>query len=129
MDKRDLIIFKEKYDENKYLGGIRRFRSLSLGDLKELIDNKFIDLDERQNDGLTVQEFLDFISECDLYRVNFIGYAVSQKRTDCRVTIEGLEATTGLNEGEFLEKSNKYTKKADLFEYNSETSDVFIWFD
>lgn len=130
MDKRDLIIFKEKYDEEQYaLGGIRNFKDLTVSGLQELLDNRFIDLDEAQNDGLTIQQFLDFVKDCDLYNVKFLGYAVSQKRADCRVTIDGMHAMTDLNEDEFLERAAKYTERADLFEYSVERSDVLIWFD
>lgn len=130
MDKRDLIIFKEKYNEEQYcLGGIRNFKDLTLNGLQELLDNGFIDLDEAQNDGLTVQQFLDFVKDCELDKVKFLGYAVSKDRPDCRVTIDGMHAITNLDKEEFLDKSTKYREHADMFEYSLERSDVLIWFD
>ena len=56
--KRDEIIFGN-YDRKSYVGGVRRFEGLSLEKLKQLVDLKFIDLEEYHNSSPTVREFIE----------------------------------------------------------------------
>jgi len=72
-----------------YSGGVERYRGLTLNKLRELIDNRFVDLDERQNNSPTIAEFYEFMK--DHLEVKAHGYVVDASRDDYRVSIEGLE--------------------------------------
>ena len=55
---RDIIL---KVENQKYIGGLVSFVNLDLERLEELIKNKFVKLDSRQNNSPTVQEFYEFM--------------------------------------------------------------------
>lgn len=92
VNARDNAIFGENYDPEKYKGGCRSFNYLTKKDLKWLIDNNFIRLDEAQNNAPTVEAFYEFLKENNGYFVH--GYTVSPDRSDYRVSIEGLHRDT-----------------------------------
>jgi hypothetical protein len=73
----------------EYFGGCEHYSGLTLEQLDKLIDNRFIDLSDRQNDSPTAQEFYEFIK--DHPEVKAHGYVISKDRNDYRVSIEGLE--------------------------------------
>lgn len=77
VNSRDIILFGEEFNSEEYLGGIRHFDRLTLGDLKKLIENKFIELEECQNDSPTTEEILQFIEKYPDYTAH--GYAVSPR--------------------------------------------------
>ena len=86
--KRDEIIFGN-YDRKSYVGGVRRFEDLSLEKLRQLVDLKFIDLEEYHNSSPTVREFIEFMEKYEEY--NAIGYTVSIDREDyCILTVGDL---------------------------------------
>ena len=85
---RDKIIFG-KYDPNAYMGGIRKFDGLTYNQLSKLIDGDFIDIDDAQNDGPTIAELYEFASG-DPTAYTFSGYTVSDRRSDYRVSIDGI---------------------------------------
>lgn len=88
-NKRNQIIFGDDNVEPKlWLGGTRHFDKLNLTQLKELINNNFIDLEDAQNLSPTVQDFLEFMEQHP--NVLAHGYAVSHNRDDYRVSLEGL---------------------------------------
>ena len=48
-NKRDMIIFGEKFNKDKYSGGIRYFEQMPYGMLYRLVCDKFADPKENQN--------------------------------------------------------------------------------
>ena len=114
---RDQIIFGEPYNGNVkpdfksksfddflklvnkyYSGGVRRFDELTIEKLKELIDKKFIDEEEQQNEGPTIKKFLAVASKIkendSSAEIFFHGYAVSPDRDDYRVSIDAITVST-----------------------------------
>ncbi len=76
-----LGINQEKYD-------IVHFDNVTADTLQQLIDNKFADPEETQNDSPTIQAFLEFMKQYPATLAH--GYVVSINRGDYRTSIEGL---------------------------------------
>ena len=86
---RDEVLFG-KYNPDRYhFGGIARFEGLDVETLKWLLEHNFADPDETQNDSPTIEEFLDFMERHPEFTAH--GYAVTDKRDDYRISIEGVE--------------------------------------
>src|SRR4051812_33608131 len=75
--------------ELRYSAGIKPFTDLSVHKLRQLLDEGFIHLDCRQNCSPSTQEFLRFMERWPAVRAR--GYAVSRRREDYRVTLDGIE--------------------------------------
>jgi hypothetical protein len=82
---RDIILGIEN---QKYLGGIARFISLTVEKLEELIKRNFLNLDDKQNEAPTIQEFYELMKKYPCVKAH--GYAVDKERSDYRISIEGL---------------------------------------
>ncbi|MEK3916264.1 hypothetical protein [Paenibacillus sp. FSL H7-0331] len=67
---------------------IIRFDPIQVSALEDLINNQFINPDEKQNNSPTVQKIFTFMKKFPV--VFATGYAVTPKRKDYRVSIEGL---------------------------------------
>lgn len=88
IETRDKIIYG-RYREKKYkYGGTLHYEGLTVGTMKELMDQKFLDPEERQNSSPTVQEIYDFMCTYPGYTAH--GYTVSADRDDYRVSVEGV---------------------------------------
>lgn len=88
--KRNQIIFGDDDVEGEtWLGGTRRFEALYLPQLRELVDNDFIDLEGTQNCSPSAEYFLEFLEKYP--KATAHGYAVSHKRDDYRVSLEGVQ--------------------------------------
>lgn len=120
---RDQIIFGEDFDPTAYLGGVRRFEWLRLGQVKELIEKGYLDLDEQQNYGPTVEDMIAFVESvkgsADWL---FEGYAVSPGRDDCRVTLDGLycDYPQGVTTEDMV-SFVQFARLADDFRFNYDT--------
>lgn len=89
--ERDALIEKFFKKEDKYgrwLGGVEKFDGLDQATLQILIDKKYADPDERQNYSPTIGEFNEFLKKHPKFKA--IAYAVEGKRSDCRISIEGI---------------------------------------
>lgn len=86
--RRDAILGIEVDWNSNRTGGIARFSNLESGMLLKLFEEGFIDPNDKQNAAPTVRAFLEFMKQNP--KVLAHGYAVSPKRDDYRVTIEGL---------------------------------------
>ena len=121
--KRDIIIYGE-HDREAYRGGWRRFENLSLDTLKQLVDQNYIDLDERQNNSPSVREIMEFMEKYPDYTAH--GYVISAKRPDYRVSLEGVEKRAPAASKEEKEEFKRLFKYAD--ECNM-TDCMYCWFD
>lgn len=114
--RRDELIFGDACQpEEKWAGGIKRF-SVSPSVLKQLIEERFVDPRDAQNDSPTAQDFSDFfdrVTTPDEWMVN--GYAVSYDREDYRVSIEGCVTDSRLELND-LAAFAKLFRHADEFE-------------
>ena len=89
VDRREQIIFgDEKYDAEKYAGGIRNFHDMSYDTLKTLVDENFVNIDDRQNDAPSIKELMEY-AEAHPY-MTFNGYAVELARADYRISIDAI---------------------------------------
>lgn len=125
--KRDQIIFRREIawgDSKETLGGTLRFEELTLEQLEELRDKRFLELSDAQNESPTIDQFLIFMQEHPGVMAH--GYAVSPTRSDYRVSIEGLvfegECTTNWQLA-FL----KLCRRADDITITSDR--LYCWFD
>lgn len=116
IETRDTIIFGTSV-KPKYLGGLTSFKGLTITQLQQLLDQKFIDPQESQNNSPNVAEFLSFARKMNAegFECTFSGYAISSSRVDYRVSIEAIEftgdCTTSLvaNFTEFTQGADKVT--------------------
>ena len=91
--QRDLVLFNEPYDESKYAGGIRHFSELYGDDLQELFRLGVIDPRDAQNCCPNVTKIAAFLKDHKNFSAH--GYAVSKKRDDYRVSLEGVACGPG----------------------------------
>ena len=121
---RDKLIFG-KYRPNIYEhnGGIQYYEEMSLATLRLLLDKKFIDPEERQNLAPSVQEIYDFMLKYPQYKAH--GYAVSDKRDDYRVSIEGVIKGKKTDSPQEFQEFRELFKYADEFNPNT----MYVWFD
>ena len=124
VNSRDTILFGEGFNSKEYPGGVRHFNKLSLENLKELIENRFIELEECQNESPSTEEILHFMEKYPDYTTH--GYAVSPLREDYRVTLEGVEKDIPAESKEELEDFTKLFRLADEFIIDSY---MYCWFD
>jgi hypothetical protein len=66
------------------------FEGVPLLTMDFLMTKQFIDPMQTQNESPSVQEFCDFVARYPGRKLTFHGYMIGPKRTDCRVSIEGL---------------------------------------
>jgi hypothetical protein len=86
-----------------YITDIERFRHLDIKTLEQLLEEGFIEPEECQNFSPTTSQIYEFMKRYPGVRCH--GYAVSGLRSDCRVTLEGVEFKGKINESlkdEFL---------------------------
>lgn len=121
---RDEILFGD-YDPDKYSGGVRHFSNLNVDKLTELIDNDFIEIDERQNLSPSTAEFYEFMQNHPAYMAH--GYATSNTRSDYRITIEGLhrESKEEVSTGEY----NDFRELCQLYEADEVVGAEYCWWD
>ena len=128
--RRDKLLFGT-YDPEKYMGGIRHF-TCSRDVIEKLIEEDFIELDERQNYSPSTQEFMDMTDpEYGLGNVRFHGYAVGSNRDDYRVTIDAIDVEVSDDDFDNLISIIRECRSADEFdiEHNSPSFFLHAWWD
>jgi hypothetical protein len=133
MAERDGFLFRGKRPQ--YLGGIECFDNLPIGDLELLLEFKYADPSEQQNDAYRISEFMAWAQEMRVKypdvadQIKFIGYAVSKQRNDYRVSVEGIDIKGNPNElpdGLVTEFAKKFSR-AD--EFRAEKTGCNCWYD
>jgi len=71
---------------------IYRFDNLTAEVLQELVDLKFADPDDYQNNSPTIGEILEFLKENSGFTAQ--GYAVTAERDDYRISIDGIDGSS-----------------------------------
>lgn len=123
--KRNQIIFgDDNVDGENWLGGTRHFNNLSLQQLQELVTNKFIDLQDAQNCSPAVEDFLNFMKDHEEFSAH--GYAVSHKRDDYRVSLEGIEFKGDVSKN-LMKDFVHLCRHAD--EFVCEENELYAWWD
>ena len=123
-EHRDKIIFG-KYEPEVYVGGIRRFDDLKVSQLLDLLCNNFICWNEGHNNAPDVRGLLGYLVEYLGYKLS--GYAVSARRDDYRVSIDGIEKDGGTITKKEQEAFEEMFGGADDFEVSSHR--LYAWFD
>lgn len=90
IDFRDEIIFNG-YEEDEYSGGIRRFLALTQSKVNMLVENHFINLDEKQDKGPSAKELIDFLNNHS-NKFCLGGFAISNDRSDYNVVFDSIQS-------------------------------------
>lgn len=107
-----------------YKGGYSGFGAINIAQLNMLLDEKFIDPNECQNESPSTMEFKEFMEKYP--EVTAHGYIIGLDRSDYRVTIEGLEYDGDVSM-EMMEDFISNFRNADDFICNS--GYLFCWYD
>lgn len=107
----------------KYGGGIEYFKNLDAATLSQMVEQGFADPESAQNCSPTVAEFLEFMEAHPDFKAH--GYAVSLKRDDYRVSIEGLQGKNIKRED--VDDFIQTFRFADDFEF--EGANCYCWYD
>lgn len=120
--RRDLLGIGEY---QKYLGGIARFENLSNENFNLLAIEGFVDPGEAQSDiSPCAGEFKNFMNKYP--GVTAHGYIVSPERSDCRLTIEGLDYK-GPVSSQMMADFTEMCRYAD--EFYCDTNGFYCWYD
>ena len=122
--RRDEIIFG-KYEPERYAGGIRRFEDLTYEKLRELAAQGFIDPYDRHNGCPDIAVITGFVSIFPGYALT--GYAVSARRDDYRVSLDGLQKNRGADSEIERTVFKEIFGQAD--EFNANDAEMYCWFD
>lgn len=121
-------ILKPYFLCNDWLGGINRFEKVSLEVMEQLIEAGYLDPSDKQNESPTAGQFFSFMKEfSNDIDITAHGYVVSEERSDCRVTIEGLEGEFKNYSKELEEMIKSKFSLADEFEIDEEG--FWFWYD
>ena len=120
---RDSKLSTEEPWSAKYLSGVRRFKDMDYQTLKWMVDNRFADPEEYQNNSPTIAEFLAFLKEHTNFRA--IGYVVSLDRADYRLSVEGITGID-LNRDDIMDFC-EFVHDADEFEVSLKSARA--WYD
>lgn len=121
-EERDNIIFGEA-DLSQYFGGVRRFKQLTVEQIKQLRQQHLISSLGRQNNSPTAQEIWEFMEKYEGYVA--MGYVVSPQREDCRVTLDGVEKRSPITNPQELADFQKLFSCADEIVINC----THVWYD
>ena len=92
LNARDTILFDTPYEEKRYAHGGTCYFCVQPHKIWMLIKEGLIDPSERQNDGPSIEEFMEYVMDDDHNGKYLLGgYAVSAKREDERVTIDTIK--------------------------------------
>lgn len=124
-ETRDKLIFGET-DKSKYMGGCRSFSGLDYRTLCALLEEKFIDPQEAQNNSPTTEEIMSFMKAYPDFTAH--GYVVSIDRDDYRITIEGVDGRDYAHSNAPKELLRDFF---DLFRYADEFDirNLYCWYD
>ena len=110
-------------------GGYLHFENKTLSSIKTLIAEGFLELNGSQNKGPTIAEMLRVAEEIGDGGITFEGYVISAERSDCRITLDGLNIhKNNIEASEDLKQTlEKWAESAD--EVTKFTDSVRLWWD
>src|SRR5580700_11123712 len=114
----------EPYFAGPEIHGVRYFDKLPLKQLEELIKSDFVEMEAWNSCPGVADAFLPFMKRHPAFTAH--GYAVSFKRQDTRITIEGLEKTEPLTNSEIIDFANSFTN-ADEVHFTK--TYAYCWYD
>ena len=104
-------------------GGTASIDNVTVEQLKLLIDEKFADPEECQNDAPSIQDIYDFMENYPEFVAH--GYIVSPNRTDYRVSLEGVKLERKPTPDELQDFTTLF-RHADTFDI---VDGCYCWFD
>ncbi len=114
---------------DEYLGGVKGFENVPFSNLKKLRDERFLYLEEYQNEAPSIRKIYEFVEKYPFIKVG--GYVVSIDRSDYRVSIDSISYKIKDNNlSDVIQFNKDFTKirqKADEFTYNGDYCRV--WWD
>ena len=122
-EKRDKIIFGE-YDPDSYIGGVRHFEGLTCDKLSDLLSQNFINPLEKKKNAPDVVQIHQFIERYPDYTAH--GFAISNRRYDYRVTLEGIKKEKPPDSAAELEDFKAFSKDAVVVETGDK---MYCWFE
>jgi len=125
--RRDSLIFREQELKDLRDYSCENFNGLDRTTFETLINERFLDPDERVNEIPTARQFLDFMQRHSGEKISALGYAVCVERSDYRVTIEGLEGEQ-LSHEALVDFSNSF-ERADELDVDFENRKARCWYD
>lgn len=127
--RRDEIVFGD-YQPDRYKFGGCANTEIYYDQLKQLVDEDFIELNECQNDSPSTEEFLDSVAGYEENAV-FQIYTISHEREDYRVTIEGISVTVPKTDIDAFINFVQYYRFADEFDVDCDDENFYIraWWD
>lgn len=120
---RDRVLFGNEDATRLVVGGVKYFDSADVGTLKWLATNGFLSLGDCQNGSPPAGEFIKFMESHPSFVAN--GYAVSECRSDCRVSITGLSATN-ISKDDIVDFADKFS---DADEFSVAHGAAYCWYD
>ena len=112
------------YDALDFNKGYGHFSSLSVETAEHLLQEQFLDPDEKQNDSPPTHVFIAFMRRYP--GVTAHGYFIGPDRDDYRVTIEGI-AYHGPISAEMSEEAKRLFGSADDFDLKGDS--LYVWYD
>lgn len=106
-----LLKLEINWEDKAMTRRIIRYEPIKIDVLKKLIEMKFINLEEQQNNAPKVQDFYEFLVRYP--NVLVYGYVVSPFRKDYRVSIEGMIVNEQDVDKLLMEEFLEFSKTAD----------------
>lgn len=103
---------------------IAHYSGLTATGLQTLVDERFADPEETQNESPSIAEFIKFMRKYPKFTAH--GYIVSHERSDYRVSVEGVTTEKELTKDEILAFVDMF-RFADEFEIASRGA--HCWYD
>lgn len=85
-------MLNDVYGNKQEAYDIFRFDGVTADTLQKLVDLKYADPDEYQNEAPPIGEILEFLKENPDFTAH--GYAVTARRDDYRISLEGVEGNS-----------------------------------
>jgi hypothetical protein len=118
-------------EKENYIGGTRRFKGLPWPILRLLVNEGYIDGNDKQNNAPSINEIIEFIDQTQDKNINFYvsGYIVSPTRLDQRLSVDTVFAHGYFDSYNYEKVQNIRTffKNADSKEESPRT--LLFWYD
>ena len=124
-NERDWLIFDGPYNPSKYLGGVRYFDHLEVQKAWILIQKGYLNRMECQNNSPTAEDMLHFCEQ-STGSWTLHGYAVVKDRSDCRISIEGIDGVGPFSVDTIIAFSERFR---DADEFHIDTESAHCWYD
>lgn len=125
----ELVLTRLDLSPSDAMGGIIRFEDIDINALIDLFEAGYANPSDRQNEGPSIQEIIDFYHyhstpEEEVRNFTVEGYVVLPPRRDYRISVDGVEFDF---DEEALDDVNDFIKSAD--EKSCKNNHASAWWD